>query len=42
MVFGVPLKVMDILTINSKAFSIIQEKGSESIEILLTPTDVYR
>jgi len=42
MVYGLPLKLMDILTIKSGAFSIVQEKGSESVEIPLTSTDVDR
>ncbi|XP_060861024.1 apolipophorins isoform X2 [Metopolophium dirhodum] len=42
MVYGLPLDVMDILTIKSEAFSIVQEKESESIEIPLTSADVDR
>ncbi|XP_026815483.1 apolipophorins [Rhopalosiphum maidis] len=40
MVYGLPLDVMDILTIKSGAYSIVQEKGSQSIEIPLSSTDV--
>jgi hypothetical protein len=39
-VYGLPLDVMDILTIKSGAYSIVQEKGSQSIEIPLSSTDV--
>lgn len=42
LVYGVPLKVMDILTIKSEAFSIVQEKGNQSIETPLMSTDVKR
>lgn len=42
MVYGLPLNVMDILTIKSGAFSIVQEKGSEPVEIPITSTDVDR
>jgi len=42
MVYGLPLKVMDILTIKSGAFSIVQEKGYKSNEIPLTSTNVER
>jgi len=42
MVYGLPLDVMDILTIKSEAFSIVQEKESEPIEIPITSTNVDR
>lgn len=38
--YGLPLDVMDILTIQSGAYSIVQEKGSQSIEIPLLSTDI--
>jgi len=39
-VYGLPLDVMDILTIKSGAYSIVQEKGSQSVETPLSSTDV--
>lgn len=38
--YGLPLDVLDILTIKSGAYSIVQEKGSQSIEIPLLSTDI--
>uniref|UniRef100_A0A2H8TZF4 Apolipophorin n=1 Tax=Melanaphis sacchari TaxID=742174 RepID=A0A2H8TZF4_9HEMI len=40
MVYGLPLDVMDILTIKSGAYSTVQEKGSQSIEVPLLSTGV--